>query len=175
MPKTKAQKAATVAELTKEFKSAKSVAFANYQGLTVAQADLLRKNARESGVRYLVAKKSLMNRAAKDAGYEINAKSFPGMLGAAFAASDDVAPAKVLGDLSKTTTIKLVGGIFEGAVVPADKIVALSMLPGKKDLLGMLVGTLNGVPAAFVRALNAMREKREPGTGNREPVATPAV
>jgi len=67
------------------------------------------------------------------------------------------------------------GGIFEGAVVPADKIVALSMLPGKKDLLGMLVGTLNGVPAAFVRALNAMREKREPGTGNREPVATPAV
>ncbi|HWQ99807.1 MAG TPA: 50S ribosomal protein L10 [Candidatus Methylomirabilis sp.] len=166
MPKTKTQKAATVSELVKEFKGAKSVAFANYQGLTVSQADELRAKAREADVRYVVAKKTLIGRAAKEAGYDINAKELPGMLGAAFAANDDVAPAKVLGDLSKKSTMKLVGGIFEGAVVPAEKVIALSMLPGKKELLGMFVGTLNGIPAAFVRALNAIREKQEAGSSS---------
>ncbi len=35
----------------------------------------------------------------------------------------------------------------------------LSKLPGKKELLGAFVGTLNGIPAAFVRAHNAIAEK----------------
>jgi large subunit ribosomal protein L10 len=151
MPKTREQKFAVVDKLAKAFKSAKSVAFANYQGLTVAQADTLRKNAREANVDYMVAKKTLMTRAAKDAGYDVDAKQFQGMIGAAFAAQDEVAPAKVLGDMTKGTPMQLVGGIFDGAAVSKEKIVELSKLPSKKELLGMLVGTLNGIPAAFVR------------------------
>ena len=137
MPKTRAQKAVTVEELVKEFKSAKSVAFANFQGLTVAQADELRKQAREANVRYTVAKKTLMNRAAKEAGFDISAKDFPGMLGAAFATEDEMAPAKVLGDMWKKTTSTIVGGNLARAVVPAEEVITLSKLPGKEELLGM--------------------------------------
>ena len=161
MPKTREQKSVVVEKLAKAFKSAKSVAFANYQGITVAQADTLRKRAREADVEYVVAKKTLITRAAKDAGYTVDAKQFQGMIGAAFATQDEMAPSKVLGDMSKGTPMVLVGGIFDGAAISKEKIVELSKLPGKKDLLGMFVGTLNGIPAAFVRALNAIREQQE--------------
>jgi len=161
MPKTRQQKADVKERLVKEFKGAKSVVFADYQGITVPKADELRKKTREAKVDYIVAKKTLLTLAAKEAGYELNAKSFPGMLGAAFGTEDEIAPAKVLGDMSKTSPVKLVGGIFEGAVVGADKVIALSKLPSKKELLGQVVGTIYAPVSAFVRALNAIRESKE--------------
>jgi len=173
MPKTREQKSVVVERLTASFKGAKAVTFADYKGLTVPQADELRQKAREAGVEYVVAKKTLITRAAKDAGYELDAKSMPGMLGAAFSAEDEVAPAKVLGDMGKATTLTLVGGIFDGEAVSKEKVEALSKLPGKKDLLAMLVGTLNGVPGAFVRALNAIREQKEAGAPAPAPEAAP--
>ncbi len=164
MPKTRQQKSITIDRLVKEFKNAKSVVFADYQGLTVAKVDELRKNMRAANVSYLVAKKSLMTKAAKDAGFDMNAKSFPGMLGAAFAAEDEIAPAKVLGDMAKKASLKLVGGIFEGVVVGQDKVIALSKLPSKKELLGQVVGTMYAPVSAFVRALNALKEQKEKAT-----------
>lgn len=170
MPKTRQEKEAIKAKLLAAFKKAKSVVFADYQGLKVAQADKLRKKAREADVEYLVAKKSLMNLAAKEAGYELDVKQFPGMLGAAFGTQDEVAPAKVLGDMGKDTSLKLVGGIFEGQVVDKEKVNALSKLPSKQQLLGQVVGTMYAPVSAFVRALNAIRESMEKGN----PAAAPA-
>ncbi|MFZ2804000.1 MAG: 50S ribosomal protein L10 [Patescibacteria group bacterium] len=163
MPKTRQQKAVAKDRLVKEFKGAKSVVFADYQGMTVAQVTDLRKKTRDAKVDYVVAKKSLFTLAAKEAGIELNAKQFPGMLGAAFGTEDEIAPAKVLGDAMKGTTLKLIGGIFEGAVVDKEKVVALSKLPSKKELLGLVVGTMYAPVSAFVRALNAIREKIEAG------------
>jgi large subunit ribosomal protein L10 len=163
MPKTRQQKADVIGRLTREFKGAKSAVFADFQGLTVGKADELRKKMREVNVNYVVAKKSLITRAAKDAGHDLNAKSFPGMLGVAFGLEDEIAPAKVLGDMSKGTSLKLVGGIFEGAVVAQDKVVALSKLPSKKELLGQVVGTIYAPVSAFVRVLNAVKESMEKG------------
>lgn len=171
MPKTKEQKQATKAKLVDEFKKAKSVVFADYQGLTVAQADKLRKATRAVNVDYVVAKKSLLTLAAKEAGYEVDAKKFPGMLGTAFGLEDEVAPAKVLGDMSKESTIKLVGGIFEGAVVGQDKVIALSKLPSRLELLGKVVGTIYAPVSAFVRVLNAIRESKDAGTPTSAPQA----
>ncbi len=164
MPKTRSQKSNVIDRLVKEFKGAKSVVFADYQGIKVSQADTLRKKTREANVGYIVAKKTLITRAAKDAGYDLNAKSFPGMLGAAFGREDEVAPAKVLGDMSKNAPLKLVGGIFEGVIVDAEKVLALSKLPSKKELLGQVVGTIYAPVSAFVRALNAIRESKEKAT-----------
>jgi large subunit ribosomal protein L10 len=161
MPKSRQQKADAIGRLSKEFKGAKSIMFADYQGLTVAKADELRRRMREADVNYIVAKKSLITRAAKDAGLELDAKSFPGMLGVAFGTVDEIAPAKVLGDMSADSPIKLVGGVFEGVIVPAEKAVALSKLPTKHQLLGQLVGTIAAPMSAFVRALDAIRTSME--------------
>lgn len=172
MPKTRQQKLVAKDRLVQEFKSAKSVIFADYQGMTVEQVSDLRKKTREANIDYVVAKKSLFTLAAKEAGIELNAKQFPGMLGAAFGLEDEVAPAKVLGDATKKTSMKLVGGLFEGVMVNQEKAIALSKLPSKKELLGMVVGTMYAPVSAFVRALNAIREARESGS---PVVAAPAV
>ena len=165
MAKTRVQKEEALQALTDGFKEAKSVAFADYRGLTVPQVDELRAKMRESDVRYIVAKKTLVTRAAKDAGIELNAKQFDGMLGVAFAMADEVAAAKVLGDMSKTTSVQIVGGIFEGEVADQAKAVALSKLPSKLELRGTVVGTIYAPVSAFVRVLNAIREEREKTEG----------
>ncbi len=85
------------------------------------------------------------------------------MLGAAFGMEDEIAPAKALGDMAKASTLKIVGGIFEGQIIDKEKAIALSKLPSKLELLGTLVGTIYAPVSAFVRALNAIRESREAG------------
>jgi large subunit ribosomal protein L10 len=175
MAKTRAQKEVTLTALAEGFKGASTVAFADYRGLTVAQVDELRKKMRESDVRYIVAKKSLVTRAAKDAGYDLNAKQFDGMLGCAFGMSDEVAPAKVLGDMSKKTTVQIVGGIFGGAVATKEKMVMLSKLPSKLELLGTVVGTIYAPVSAFVRVLNAVREARETGASSEKREASEEI
>lgn len=172
MPKTRTQKEAIVAELTDAFKNATSVAFADYRGLTVTEADELRKKFRDANVDYHVAKKTMLTLAAKQAGFDLDAKQFEGMVGAAFGREDEVAPAKILGDTAKATEhIAILGGIFEGQVVPQDKMVALSKLPSKQQLRGILVGTIYAPVSAFVRVLNAIREAREAAEGAPAPEA----
>ncbi len=164
MAKSRQQKEVSKERLVELFKGAKSVAFADYRGLTVPKADILRKKMAESNVAYMVAKKTLINLAAKEAGLELDAKKFPGMIGAAFGTEDEVAPAKILGDMGKDTPIKLVGGMFNGQVVDAQYVIALSKLPGKQQLYGMLVSVIAGPMSGFVRALDAIRKQKEGAT-----------
>src|SRR5574337_147344 len=105
MPKTRAQESEAVSELVNAFKAAKAAAFADYQGMTVAKLSDLRKKLRGQKVEYLVAKKTLLSRAAKEAGYEVDFKSFPGMIGAAFAQEDEMAAAKIIDDAGKDAPI----------------------------------------------------------------------
>lgn len=161
MPKTRAQKTETLNDLVKAFKEAKSIALADYQGMNVATLTDMRKKLVSSQVEYIVAKKTLLKLAAKEAGFDADFKSLPGMLGAAFAKEDEMAGAKLIGEVGKTAPIKLVGGIFDGKFVDQAYVVALSKLPGKKELLGQLLSVFNGPTAAFVRLLNAKREKAE--------------
>ncbi len=141
--------------------------FADYQGMTVSKVTDLRKKMDAEGVKYIVAKKTLLRLAAKEAGFDITGTSLPGMLGAAFTKEDEMAAAKLIGDAGKDAPIKLVGGIFDGKVVDGAYAISLSKLPSKSQLLGQLLSVLNGPAAAFVRVINAKAEQM--GSG-----ATPA-
>ncbi len=161
MPKTRVQKQGTVEQLTKAFKESKSAAFADYQGMKVAAVTNLRKQLHAQKVEYMVAKKTLLSLAAKKAGLDVNFKSYPGMLGVAFAFEDEMAPAKLIGDASKENPIKLIGGWFEGKLIGQNEIITLSKLPSKSELMASLLRVMSGPAAAFVRLLNAYKEKQE--------------
>ena len=121
----------------------------------------LRKKMREEDVEYVVAKKTLLSRSAKEAGFDVDFSGMEGMIAVAFAHGDEMAPMKVIGDAGKEQPIKLVGGIFDGAVVDATYVNELAKLPSKSELLTQLLYMLNGPSGAFVRLLNAYREKQE--------------
>lgn len=170
MPKTRAQKEAAVSELSQVIKAGKAAVFADFQGMTVQAVSSLRKKLRAEQVDYIVAKKTLMSRAAKKAGYEIDFRTMSGMLGVAVTKGDEMAPARIIGEVAnkKDAMIKLVGGIFEGNFVDQEFVVKLSKLPSKPQLLTQLLWVLNGPTGAFVRLLNAYKEQQELKTQNAE-------
>lgn len=125
-----------VSELTEQFKSAQAVVVVDYRGISVAQDTKLRKELRENGVKYVVAKNTLLSIAAKEAGFEGICDTFKGVTSVAFCDSDAVAPARIIGKFSKDNKILTVkGGILEGEVIDAAKVQALSELPSKEILL----------------------------------------
>ena len=61
-----------VEELTAKLKDAKAMVFVDYRGISVNEDTELRKQARESGVEYFVAKNRLMKIALKSVGIDTN-------------------------------------------------------------------------------------------------------
>ena len=167
------EKAAKVAELKELLANSQAVVLVNYCGLTVSEDTELRKQMREAGVKYMVAKNTFTRIAAKEAGIE----GLDGMLenntALAFAAEDPVAPAKIAYEFSKKhEKLEIKGGLLNGAVIGTDEIKALADLPSREELLAKLVGSmqapisgfvnvLHGTLRNFVYVMDAIRDKKE--------------
>lgn len=135
-----------VAELSDALKSAKMTAFAEYKGLTVADIQELRKEAREAGVTIKVVKNRLVRVAMQDVDVlkNTNTDLLKGQLIYAISSEDEVAAAQVLGKFAKThPALKLVGGFSDdGQAIDTETITTLSELPGRDQLIGQIVETL---------------------------------
>ncbi len=174
MPLTKDQKTEILNKLIQEMKQAKSIVFADYQGMSVKEVKDLRSKMREKGVSFLVAKKTLMNIASKESGFgEIPSESIQGPVGAAFGMEDEISPAKIIHQFAKgNKNLKLRGALLNGRVLSVEETKALAELPSFEELVGKFIylvrypvqgfhGVLNNTICGFVRALNAIREQKE--------------
>jgi len=65
-------KQATVSEIVSRAKEAQSITIAEYHGLSVAKIQELRRALRKEGAEMCVYKNSLVERAAKELGYELD-------------------------------------------------------------------------------------------------------
>jgi large subunit ribosomal protein L10 len=84
--------------------------------------------------------------------------------------------AKILFDFVKEApTLKVKGALVEGTVYNAAQTEAYSKLPGKLELISMLMSVMNGparnlaaalndVPARLVRTIKAVADKKEGGS-----------
>jgi len=174
MPLTKEQKEGLVAQLVEKMQAAKSVVFADFKGLSVLDMDQMRREMREQGIEFQVAKKTLLKLAAKEAGFgDIPNEALEGSVGAAFSMEEEIAAAKTIHKFSKKNdNLQLRGAIFEGRILSVAEAKELALLPGREELLGKFVylvkypvqgfhGVLHNTLAGFVRALNAIKEKQE--------------
>ncbi|MDO8625976.1 MAG: 50S ribosomal protein L10 [Candidatus Magasanikbacteria bacterium] len=152
MPKSKTEKKDTVAALVSGIKSAKGVVFANFQGLTVAQTEALRKECRQANITVLAAKKTLVKRALEEVGLgDVATNNFKGGVAAFMGQSDEIAPAKVIATFAKKAElVTFFGGILEGKFIDAAMVKSLSALPSKLELLTKMVGSLNAPILGFV-------------------------
>lgn len=167
MATTRQQKEATLQELKDKFGRAKSVAFGQYAGISVAQLSQLRKKMREAQVEFKVAKKTLFKLAAKDRGYDIPDEAMEGTIAAAFSYDDAVAGPRIMKQMSKEMeALKLMGGVMEGHVLSIMAMKEIAELPSKEELLAKLVslmhaplqnlyGLLQSPLSSFVRSLEA--------------------
>ena len=151
---TKEQKEVIIAELAEKLKNSKAVVFSDYKGLNVKDMTILRRDLQAEGVDLQVLKKTLMNRALKDAGIEMDAKKLEGQVAIAVSSKDEVAAAKIIAKLAKVNeNLKIVGGILGTKELSVEEVNALAKLPSKEELLSKLVGTLNAPASGLVRVL----------------------
>lgn len=170
---SKDKKTSLVAELVELLDSAKMTVGAHYSGLSVADLQDLRREARAAGVTIKVVKNRLVRVALAQSETYKNADTglLTGQLLYAISADDEVAPAQVLAKFAKTHEgLKLACGFdATGAALDQARVTALANLPTKDQLRGQLVsviaaplsgvvGVLNGNLRSVLYVLNARAE-----------------
>ncbi len=135
-------KAATVAELTEEFRSSTAAVLTEYRGLTVAQLKELRRSLGQT-TSYAVVKNTLTKIAAKDAGVEGMDDLLSGPSAIAFIKGDPVVAAKGLRDFAKVHPLLVIkGGVMDGRPLSAEEIKKLADLESREVLLAKLAGAM---------------------------------
>ena len=123
MAKTKQQKEQNIQTLVDGIKNAKSVVFANFQGLKVTESEELRAICRKQNISYIASKKTLLKKALTDAGFEVDTKAFKGGVAVVFGYEDEVAAAQTIADYAKKhEVIEMFGGVLEGQFIDAGKV-----------------------------------------------------
>ncbi len=146
-----------VKKLKEKLAKIKAAVFISYKGLTVVDAEKLRRALRAEKAEYKVAKKTLLDVAIKEAGLpEAKISEMEGQIGIAFDYEGETGALKVVDRIIKggVAVLKIVGGIIEGKVFNAIDIKILAGLPGKKELRGQVVNVIVSPLTGFVRALN---------------------
>jgi len=151
-----AEKEAVVAELNDKFKEAKSMVITDYIGLDVAEMTELRNKLRDAGVDYKVVKNTLAIIAADKA--DINKELidyFKGPTAIAFGMEDVISPAKVLVDFEDEYDIfEIKAGYLNEEVIDRKKVISLSKVPSKEELLGK---TFAGMKAPITGLVNVLQ------------------
>ena len=147
--------------VTEKMKSSAAFVVFKYQGLTVKAFQALRRTMRENGCEVSVIKNNISTRSAKALGYEDVCDAFSGPVAVAFAASDVVAPAKVLFQAKaqeETNKIEVVKGVVDGDVYSFDQLKVLSELPSYETLLTQLAAGMLGTLTQLSIGLNMLVE-----------------
>ena len=159
---SKDKKRAIIAKLSDAFKEASSVVFVGFTKLTVADASKMRTELSQAGVRYFVAKKTLIKRALTERGYQGEIPDLPGEVAVAWTTGEVTAPPRGVYAYSKKLkgVLALLGGVFEGAFADAKKMIAIATIPPMPVLRGMFVNVINSPIQGLVVALDKIREKK---------------
>ena len=136
--------------------------FVDYRGLTVEQITALRGKLREKNASLKVFKNTFAKIAFDELKTEGVADYLSGPTAIALVKEDANESAKVLFDFAKDAPALIVKGAYvEKEVLDQAKIEALSKLPGKKQLIAMLMSAINGPARQLAATLQAYVEKLE--------------
>jgi len=155
MAKTREQKEKIIEDLNEKFGKMKIAVFANYFGLKVKEIQQLKKQLKESKSDYLITKKTLAKLALQKAGFKnINLGEIEGGLSIVFGYQDEIVPIKVLTKFSKEhKALEIKGGILEKEFISLEKVLELSKLPTKTELIGRLLWQIKAPISGLINTL----------------------
>lgn len=155
MPKS--EKIEAVEALKGKFSAAKGIVLADFTGLTVAEANDLRRKCREAEVEYRVVKNTLARIAAREAELAELEEFFQGPIAVALSETDSVAPARVLADFRRTVQKPVfIGGFLEGRVFSPEEIRRIAVLPSREGLLAQVIGAIEAPMGQIVWTLEGL-------------------
>ncbi|MDR2177666.1 MAG: 50S ribosomal protein L10 [Treponema sp.] len=171
--KIQESKTQAIQEIKDALGQSKDFIFTDYRGLTVEQITNLRKQLRAKDVRYKVIK----NNFARIAFEQLSAPSqvadyLIGPTAVAIAPRDSNEVAKILLNFTQEApALRVKGALIGDTVYNAQETESFSRLPGRLELISMLLSVLNGparnlagalndIPARLVRTVKAVGEKK---------------
>lgn len=170
---TKAFKENKISQMKEKVDKAQVAIVTEYKGYTVEEITKLRRALQKEDGDYMVTKNTLAKLAIKGTPYEVLADSLKGPIAIAFGFGDQVAPAKALSNFIKDTKKgEILAAAMDGRLMSAADAKALANLPSKAEIyakmLGCInspasgiVGGINGVMSALVRAVAAVRDTKQ--------------
>ena len=168
----RSEKAAIIEQIKVRAESASIAVVTDFKGMSVEELTRLRVKIRESGGEYYVVKNPLASLALTDTAHASIKDDFKENCAVALGFEDPVAVAKALSEFVKTSKLlKIRHASLEGKKLSAAQVDDLAKLPGKEQLLGQVLGTMNAVPTNLVSlmanmirpllyALKALEEKK---------------
>ena len=155
----KIRKAEFINSLTEEFKSSDGLIVCDYKGLNTKAIEALRNSARPEDIKVKVIKNTLAGIAMKNAGIEDLALKDTNIF---VWGADQLAVTKVVATFAKTNpNFVIKSGFAGGVVVDAAKVEALSKMPSRNELIGMLLSTWMAPITNFTIGLDALRAKKQ--------------
>jgi len=160
-------------EIEEKIEKAKVIFVTDYKGLKVNEITELRKALRKNNVDLKVYKNRLFKIALQNKNIEGLDEYLKGPSAFVIGYDEPVTPAKVLAEFAKKNeNLKFKGGWFEGNVIDADGIKALSRIPPKEEMyasmlgsllspLTGLVGILNGLISGLVYTISEIAKQKE--------------
>jgi len=157
---TRIEKETIVNELSTAFADQGAVIVCDYKGMTVEALEGVRALARENDVNVRVVKNTLAGIALKNA----NCDEMELLDNNIFIwGEDQIATCKVADKSAQANTenFSIKAGVIESKVADIATINAMAKLPGREELLGMLLNVWNGPARAMTIGLQALATKKE--------------
>ncbi len=154
------QKQQQVAAIAEKISAAVTGVIVDYKGINVADDTALRKELREAGVDYFVAKNTIIGRAIEGTSVEEMKSVLEGTTAIALSNEDYTAAARILCKFAEShENFKIKSGFLDGKVVDIATIESLAKLPTKEVLLATVCNAFQAPIAAFARAVQAIVDK----------------
>ncbi len=152
---TRSEKQAVVAELIEQLGSIGATVITGYRGTSVGKMDDLRRRLDQLGIRFKVAKNSLLKRAFVELGVGVGDSAIlDEPIALAWGKTDPALLAKAISDAGREIeTIVPRGGIIDGGFVDAEVVTRLAMLPSRHQQYGQIVGGLASLPIRMARSI----------------------
>ena len=158
MPLTQQQKREALGAITEQLDAANTVYLTDYQGLTVAQANSLRRAMSAADIEFKVLKNTLLKRAMEQkGGFDELFDQLNGPTAVALS-NDPSAPAKVLKKFLADNALEIPrfkGAYIDGAVYAEGNLDALATLKSKDELIADILGLLLAPITNVARALSS--------------------
>ena len=155
---TRQKKQETVASLVELLQGVQGLYFLDFTTMSVAETIKLRRALKQADLKYRVAKNTLIDRAINEVGgFDLPDSLFVGQTGIVFSYDDPVIPAKIIKEESeKTKKPVLKGAILDGQYFDGSKLKDIAALPGKKEMMSAIVGSLHAPITGIVGSINAV-------------------
>ncbi|MDR3249326.1 MAG: 50S ribosomal protein L10 [Treponema sp.] len=166
-------KTKAIQEIKDALSQSKDFIFTDYRGLTVEQITNLRNQLRAKDVHYKVVKNNFARIAFEQLSAPSNvAEYLVGPTAVAISPRDSNEVAKILLNFAQEVpALQVKGSLIGDTVYDAKETAAFSKLPGRLELISMLmsvlngparnlVGALNDIPARLVRTIKAVEDQK---------------